>query len=266
MSKKIAFCGGGNMAEGIITRFVSEQIAAPNDITVCELRPERCDYLHNTYGVNAKTKVEAEYAEADLVVIALLPQLIPVVAPSIGKLLREDSLVLSIAAGVSLEVLETALGEKTRIARTIPNTLGATGTGYSCLCFNANCDEADQELVRTALLSLGQVMDLQEHLFDAFSVFATAGPMWMYKLIEFMTDAGVHSGFNRQDAKDIVIKNMIGAGRILEMTGEHPAQRVDMMTSPGGVTIEGLKVLQDEGFASAIMKSVAAGVDKVKSF
>ena len=102
-------------------------------------------------------------------------------------------------------------------------------------------------------------------MFDLFQILGNVGPLWLYKTVEALTDAGVYVGFNRVDSRKIAIKNMLGVAGVLDITDEHPAVKVDQMASPGGVTIEALKVLQEEGFSTAIMNSVIAGVKKLKS-
>lgn len=266
MNNRIVFCGGGNMAEGILRQILAKQVTESEYVTVVELRQERCDYLKAQYEINAVTNPAEAYKQADLIILAVLPQFIENVCQTIEDQLRSDTVVMSIAAGVSLNRLQKALNETARISRVMPNTLSQSGSGYSAVCYNDRCSEEDTALVSEILEALGQTLLLPEEKFDSFSCFGTAGPLWMYKLIEAMTDAGVYVGYNRTDARNIVIRNMVGAATVLAQTGDHPVIRVDQMTSPGGVTIESLKVLQEEGFAKAVMDSVIAGVRKAESF
>lgn len=138
-----------------------------------------------------------------------------------------------ISIALCIETIAAAAGADKKIAGVMPNTLSLSGSGYSAVCLTENCSEDDAQMVD--------------------------------EMIEAMTDAGVYSGFARSDARDIVNRNMIGAATVLSMTGEHPVMKVDQMTSPGGTTIEALKVLQQEGFANAIMTFVDACVSKANS-
>lgn len=174
-------------------------------------------------------------------------------------------IMLGTSIALCIETIAAAAGADKKIARVMPNTLSLSGNGYSAVCLTENCSEDDAQIVDERLNALGQVMHIGENMFDTFTGFSCTGPLWIYKMIEAMTDAGVYSGFARADARDIVIRNMIGAATVLSMTGEHPAVKVDQMTSPGGTTIEALKVLQQEGFANAIMTSVDACVSKTNS-
>jgi len=263
MDKKIVFCGGGNMAEGILKELIRKNVALPENITVNEIIPARCDYLNKTYNITAAADVTEAVKSADLVIIAVTPVHISSVTKMLNPLIDEKTVVMSIAAGVPINKISEGLGSDRKIVRIMPNTLGQSSNGYSAACMNEFCDDKDKTLVTDVITSLGQIMFLKEDMFNAFTAFSNVGPLWCYKMIEALVDAGVYVGFSRTDARNIAIKNMIGAATVLDITGEHPAIKVDQMTSPGGVTIEALKVLQGEGFSTALMDSVIAGFDKV---
>lgn len=266
MEKKIVFCGGGNMAEGILRSILKAEVAEPELVTVSEPVEDRRVYLEETYGVMTEADASDEFETAEIIIIAVTPNIVPVVTKSLDGKITGRTMILSIAAGIPIAALEEQLGKDKKIARVIPNTLNQVKEGYSAYALNENCGEKEKEDVEEILGALGQVMPLKEDLFNAFSTFACAGPLWVYKEIEALINAGVYSGFSRQDARKIVLKNMQGAAKVLELTGEHPAVKVDQMTSPGGVTIEALKTLEDCAFDSAILKSVKAGIDKADTF
>ena len=265
MSKKIVFCGGGNMAEGVIRSLITKNIAAPADITVSERTEARCNYLNETYGVNAVIGAEETMKEADIAIIAVLPKIVPVVAKQLKELLKKDALIISIAAGVKIAEMEEMMGNDRKIARVMPNTLNKAGNGYSAVCLNDNVTAEEKEVVTSILNSLGQTMYLPETMFNEFTAYSCSGPMWLYQIADALIDAGVYSGFSRKDARQIVIKNMLGVALVLDETGAAPKAMVSAMCSPGGVTIEGYKTLVDMGFASSVMTSVADAVAKANS-
>ena len=119
-----------------------------------------------------------------------------------------------------------------------------------------------KQAVEAAIEALGPTMYISEDMFQPFASYGCAGPMWVLKLIEAMIDAGVQSGFSREDARAMVLENVEGTAKTLKITGDHPAARVDKMTSPGGITIEGVKKLEEDGFAGTVMASVEAAVNK----
>lgn len=265
MSKNIVFCGGGNMAEGIMGGLLSKGVATPEAVTVNELLPQRREYLAETYGVNAVADASAAIQDADLVLIAVNPHQVPSVTAVVKPLVKAGAIVLSIAAGVTLATLESQLGSDKKIVRVMPNTLIKAGNGYSAACVNGNLNDDDKAFITQLLDALGQTMYIREEMFNAFTPFSCSGPMWMYKMAEVMINAGVYIGFSRAEARGIVIRNMMGVAQTLEATGAHPAVKIDEMTSPGGVTIEAVKVLEEEGFAAALMNSVSIAVDKANA-
>ena len=265
MNKKIVFCGGGNMGEGIMRGLLDNKAAAKEDITISELNPERCNYLSKTYGVSALTDATKAMEEADMLIIAVNPPHVPAVTKILKPIIKDEAIVLSIAAGIEIGTLESQLGNDKKIVRIMPNTLIQSGNGYSAACLNSNIDDNDKEFITRILNALGQTMYIPESMFNTFTAFSCSGPLWLYKTAESLIDAGVYVGFGRMEARNIVLKNMLGVARILDATGAHPAVKVDEMTSPGGVTIEGQKVLEQEGLSAAFMKSVSAAVNKANS-
>ncbi|MGN0658189.1 MAG: pyrroline-5-carboxylate reductase [Emergencia sp.] len=262
MNSKVLFCGGGNMAEGILRSVLKKEVLKKEQVTVNDLNPERCAFLENTYGVKSAADGMEAMADADVVVIAVLPQIVSAVAENIRKYVRKDALIISIAAGVTIATLEKHLGEDRRIVRVMPNTIGQAANGHSAVKLNGNVDEEQKEFVEAFLGALGQIMYLDEAKFAEFTAYSCSGPMWLYLMADALIDAGVYAGFSRTEANEIVKKNLLGVAMILNDTGVTPKSRVDEMCSPGGVTIEGFKSLKENGFDYAVMESVNAAVQK----
>lgn len=265
MDKKIVFCGGGNMGELIMSALLKNEAAPKENVAVNELFPARCEYLNNTYGVKAAADVDAELKEADMVIIAVNPHQVESVTSKIKDMVKEGAIILSIAAGITVEKLENQLGSEKKILRVMPNTLTQVRNGHSAACVNKNITEEDKVFITEILNALGQTMYINENMFDTFTAYSCSGPLWFYKAVEALIDSGVYVGFSRNDARKIVVKNMLGVAQLLDQSDVHPVEKVEQMCSPGGVTIEGLKVLQDKGFTSDIMESVSAAVNKAKS-
>lgn len=265
MNKKMVFCGGGNMAEGIIRSLLKKGVCEAGDITVSDLNPDRCEYLKKQYGIAVAEDVREKMQTADLIIIAVLPKVVSAVAKTIKAAAGKDTLIMSIAAGVAISFLEEALGAEKKIVRVMPNTLSQSGNGHSAVCFNKHVEKEEQAFVTDILNALGQTMLLPEAMFDEFASYSCSGPMWLYQMADALIDAGVYAGFSRNGARKIVIKNMLGVAMVLDESGDEPKSRVSAMCSPGGITIEGYKSLLEEGFASAVMTSVDRAVKKAKS-
>lgn len=262
MNKKVVFCGGGNMAEGIIRGMLKNGIAK-EQITVNELRPERCAELTEKYGIVAVSDAKTAFTNVNIAVIAVLPKQVGSVAANLSTLVGKDVIFLSIAAGVSLEMLGKHLGKDRKIARVMPNTIGMTGHGYSGICLNPLIDQEEKADIVEVVNAIGKAMFLDESMFNQFTVLGPTGPLWVYKMIDAMINAGVYQGFSRTDAKNMALENMIGAALLLQMTGEDASQRVAEMCSPGGVTVEGFRALNKGGFDDIIMTSIDEAVKKV---
>jgi pyrroline-5-carboxylate reductase len=193
------------------------------------------------------------------------PPQVPSVTKVLKTLISPKAIIMSIAAGITIGTLENQIGNDKKVVRMMPNTLSQSGNGYSAVCINNNISREDKDFITKILDALGQTMYIQEEMFNTFTAFSCSGPLWIYKLVESLTDAGVYVGFTRAQARGIVLKNMLGVAHVLETTGAHPAVKVDEMTSPGGITIEAVKALEQGGYAAAVINSVGSAVNKANS-
>lgn len=265
MEKKIVFCGGGNMAEGIISGFINNGNVPAASITVKEPVDARRAYLTEKYGLGASADPAEEVKNADILIIAVVPKFVSDVTAYLAPLVNKDQLIISIAAATKIEKLAAVLGADKKIIRMTPNTMIATQSGYSAMCFNGNCTAQDKEIAKSYVQYLGQIQEISEDLFNAFTAYCNVGPLFCYQLMEALTDAGVYVGFPRVVAKDMAVKNLLGAAKLIDTTGLEPSAKTGMMTSPAGVTIESLRILKQTGFQASVMESVIAGFNKTNS-
>ncbi|MBQ9180095.1 MAG: pyrroline-5-carboxylate reductase [Firmicutes bacterium] len=262
---KIVFFGGGQMALGMLKGLIRDEVLPAENTVVCEKVAERRSFLEETLGVKTMEDAAPELTGADMAIIAVNPWQITSVTEMMKGKLEKETIVLSIASGSPIKLLEDELGSDKKIVRVLPNTMIEVKTGYSAVVPNDNITEADTEIINQFVSVLGQVMYIEEDMFQTFAAYSGPGPMWAFKFIEAMIDAGVNSGFTREDSRKMTLMNVKGAAEVLLATGEHPATRVDQMTSPGGLTIEGIKILEEQGFGGVIMDSVEAAVKKGNS-
>lgn len=264
---KIVFFGGGQMGTGIMKGLIAAGVVSAGQIVVSEINPERRNFLEKELGVRVMEDASGELSGSDetvtpdIAVIAVNPYQLESVTDIMKGKVQPETIVLSIASGTPIAAIEEQLGPELKIVRVLPNTMIEVKTGYSAVTPNANITEEDREKIGEFVSALGQIMYIKEDMFQAFSAYAGPGPMYAYKLIESMINAGVQTGFSREDSRKIVIQNIKGAAMTLEKTGDHPAARVDLMTSPAGITIDGLEVLEN-GFAGIVMESIKVCVDK----
>lgn len=252
------------MAEGIIRGMIQQNACNPETIEVYDILERRLDYLKETYQVHVVPDIMQAIVHSDILFIAVRPQDAQGVLKQIKNNNRNNALVISICAGVTLEQMEGVLDANARIARVMPNVLIEAKHGYSGVCVNRTVTDEDKKTLEQMFSALGQTLFIQENQFNAFTAFSCAGPAYIMHCIEGLIDAGVQSGFSRYDARNIVLENFIGSGHMLQMTDLHPFQQVDRMTSPAGVTIEGVSVLNENGLTGILMKAVKAALDRTK--
>ena len=257
-AKKIAFIGGGAMAEAIIKGILGGGLIAASDIYVGNRTQKRCDYLKATYGVQAMTDNKAAVAEADLVIFAVKPQVAPVaLTPEVVAAMKKSACVLSIMGSVSIQQLHV-YAPGFAVVRTMPNTPLAVGAGMTAIC----CDEAVTEAMRAdaaaIFSSCGQIEFVAEQAIEAITAISGCGPGYCFVIIDALADAGVRAGLPRALAIKLAAQTMAGSGKLCVESGLHPAQLRDQVTSPGGTTIAGIHALENHGVRGAFYDAVMA--------
>jgi len=261
---KILFIGAGNMSEAIIQGILNDKLAEPAAILVNNRTPNKMMRLGDVYGIGVCQNLQEGIEEAGIVIIGVKPQDMDAVLESISERVRDEAVVVSIAAGKNLEYIESRLSTGRKIIRVMPNTLVDAKKGFSALCCNKNVTEEEFEMVRSLFCSIGDTVVIKESLFDAFTGFSCSGPGYIYEFLEAMIDAGVYAGLTREDSSNFTLQNMIGACEMVIKRSEHPVVLKERMTSPGGVTISGLKALNERGFKGIVQNAVASAVEKSK--
>ena len=264
LEKKILFIGGGNMAEGIIRGQIKTETIAPDNIYVYEVLPKRAQYLKETYNINLVASIKEGIAQSQIILMAINPQDAIGVMSDIKAVANNKSLIVSICAGITLAIMKNNIGENYRIARVMPNVLIEAKIGYSGVCVNEHVHDSDKQDLEKLFAAIGQTMFINETLFDEFTAFSCAGPAYIMYFLTALIDAGVYIGFSRKDSLKIALANLIGSAKMVELTDQHPYQITDTMTSPAGVTIEGLKILSESKFHGVIMEAVSKATKRAK--
>ena len=260
LQQKIVFIGGGNMAEGMIKGFLLKGIFQPQEIRIFDILAERMEYLETTYQIKQASDLAVAVRGSSIILLAVGPQDFEKAASSIKDFITKEQLVVSICAGITIEKLMELFQEHKKFARIMPNTMIETGFGYSAVCTSAAVGDAEQVWLDTMLNALGRSLQIKESLFNAFTAYSCAGPAYVLYFLAAMIDAGVQSGFSRTDATAIASENLLAATTMVQQTGKHPYQITDTMTSPAGITIDGLQVLSEKGFHGIVMSSVKQAV------
>ena len=258
----LAVVGGGRMGGAIIGGLLDSGAVIAEQISVVEPTDERRVDLTAKYGVRC-VAVGADALPAQIVILAVKPQIIDSVVTDLGRLLA-DSLVVSIAAGVSCLRLEGMLPDATAVIRVMPNTPAMVGEGMSVVSGGTSATAKQVELVRALFATLGKSIELDERYQDAATAISGSGPAYFALVIDALARAGVRQGLPREIAQTLAVQTMLGTARLIDEGGMHPEALVDGVASPGGTTIAAVEVLEARAVRSAFAEAVAAAVHRAK--
>ena len=259
---KLAFIGGGTMAEAILRGVLDAQVAAPTDVAIGEPRPERRQFLSSEFGVQAHQGNLDAVKEADLLILAIKPQDLPVIFQELGERLRPEQAVVSIIAGAKMSTLSKGLSHES-IIRVMPNTPAQIGQGMSMWTCSRQVSDQHREFTRSIVSTVGKEIYVDDEKYmDMATALSASGPAYVFMIIEALIDAGVYVGLPRDIARTMALQTVYGSTQMVMETGRHPADLKDMVVSPGGTTAEGLQVLERAGVPAAIVDAVNAAFQK----
>lgn len=244
------------MAGALIKGVLHAGIVAPGAVLASDLKEERLEQLRALHGIRTTLDNESLAREADVLVLAVKPQVLDRVLTQLAPALRPTTLVVSVAAGVPLAALEARLPAGARVVRTMPNTPATALAGATALTAGTHANAADMETARALFQAVGQVVVLDESLLDAVTGLSGSGPAYVMLIIEALADGGVKVGLHRDTALLLAAQTVFGAAKLLLETGEHPGRLKDMVTSPGGTAIAGLHTLEAGALRKTLMDAV----------
>jgi pyrroline-5-carboxylate reductase len=256
--RRIGFLGAGNMAGALIRGLLHSETVTPAQIRASDVKEERLAELRQTYGIETSQDNEAIVAWSDLVVISVKPQIVDRILAPIAAGLREDAVVVSIAAGVPIEALEARLPETARVVRAMPNTAAIALAGATAIAPGTHATPDDLLVARALFEAVGRCAVLDESLLDAVTGLSGSGPAYVMLIIEALADGGVKVGLGRDTSLMLAAQTVYGAAKLQLETGEHPGRLKDMVTSPGGTAIAGLHTLEAGGLRTTLIDAVEA--------
>ena len=264
IDQPIAFLGAGNMALAMIEGLIRAGTDAKL-ITATIRRPEReVELRTRAPGINVTPDNVAAAKGAQIVVLAVKPQMFSKLIPQIASSIDDSKLVISIAAGVPTAALERQLGPKSRVVRSMPNTPALVGLGATALSAGSHATPGDLELASKIFQSVGITTVLDEGLLDAVTGLSGSGPAYVFLVIEALSDAGVKVGLSRHVALKLAAQTVLGSAKLLLETGMHPGHLKDQVTSPGGTAIAGLHTLEAGGLRTTLIDAVEAATERAK--
>lgn len=261
MESKVVFIGAGNMAEAIVSGMVAGDFCAPEKIIMTDIRPDRLSDLESEYLVSTSSD-NSVVKNAEIVVLSVKPQVMAEVLKEIAPVLQEETLLISIAAGISCSNIEAELEGERRVVRVMPNTPALIGQGAAAIAAGTHADEADLEVAEAILQCVGLTVRVEENDLDAVTALSGSGPAYVFYLLEAMLAAAEEFGLEKETARVLALQTVEGAARLMKDSGESAKTLRERVTSKGGTTEAAIHTLNDENVKGAVMKALKAAYDR----
>ncbi len=256
--KKIGMIGGGKMGGALIGGLIANRVVPASDITVSDIAPARLDELRDLYGVRTLSDNLKLCRECHIVILAVKPQSMDAVLRQISPELDKTKIVISIAAGIPIRFLEERLQKNVRVIRTMPNTPALVSAGISALAKGTNATDKDLAAARSIFDAVGSSVVVPEDLLDTVTGLSGSGPAYVFIMIEALSDGGVRMGLGRDIALELSARTIFGSAKLFLESRKHPGELKDMVTSPAGTTIAGIKALEEGKIRATLMAAVEA--------
>lgn len=263
MNKKIGFIGCGNMAKAMIKGIINSKLIKTENIYASALSENTLINAKNKFNINTTKDSREVVLKSDIIVIAVKPNIYDIVLNDIKDVI-DNKIIVTIAAGKTIDSIESIIGDDKKIIRTMPNTPALVNEGMSALCKNKNISDQDLRDIKSIFDSFGKSEVVDENLIHAVIGASGSSPAYVFMFIEAMADSCVSHGMSRDMAYKFTSQAVMGAAKMVLETNIHPGELKDMVCSPGGTTIEAVKALEEEGFRKSIIKAIDNCIDKSK--
>jgi pyrroline-5-carboxylate reductase len=262
--QKIGFIGAGNMAEALIKGLTGSRTVGPQQICAADPLADRLAFIQTTYGIHTAPDNQTLVQNAEVLVLAVKPQVAAEVLAVMAPFTGPDKLVISIVAGLTTAVMQKALAAGTRIIRTVPNTPVFVGEGMVALADDGPARPADYGVAASLFSPVARTASIPEKLMDAALGVSGSGPAYAFLMIEALSDGGVKMGLPRDIALTLAAQTLLGAAKMCLESGKHPGQLKDMVTSPAGTTIAALHRMEAAGVRAALIDAVEAAARRAE--
>jgi pyrroline-5-carboxylate reductase len=264
-NKTVGFIGTGNMGEALIHGLLHGHLCRPEQIICSDVRPERLKAIREASGVKGTSHNVEVVKQADIIILSVKPQIMKQVIEEITKYLDLSKLIISIAAGVPLETIESCAQKELKLVRVMPNICVSVREGASAIAAGKHIHKEDLMIAKAIFDSVGKSLFIEENLLDAVTGLSGSGPAYIFLMIDALADAGVKVGLSRSDSLILASQTVLGAAKMLIETGEHPGKLKDMVTSPGGTAIAGLHTLEEGGVRTTLINAVEVATQRSKA-
>jgi pyrroline-5-carboxylate reductase len=256
--KKIGIIGSGKMGSVLINGIVSCNLSSPRNITVSDVMKDCLDTVKKTYGVGVTGDNKKVVKDADIIILAVKPQIIAEVLEGIAGVYNTGKLIISIAAGITTQFIEEKLKKEARVIRVMPNTPALIGEGAAAITSGSRATDEDFAVAQYIFEAVGITVSVKEDLMDTVTGLSGSGPAYGFVIIDALASGGVNMGLSRDIALKLAAQTILGAAKLCLQGDKHPEELRDMVTSPGGTTIAGLKAMEDGKIRATLMSAVEA--------
>jgi pyrroline-5-carboxylate reductase len=261
-NKRVGFIGSGNMGEALVNGLLHGHLCRPEQIVCSDIRPEKLKVVRERYGVRGTSHNTEVVKQSDIILLAVKPQIMKPVVEEITKYLDLSKLIISIAAGVTLDAIESCAKKELKLIRVMSNICVSVREGVSAIAAGRHAQKEDLMMAKTIFDSVGKSLFIDEYLLDAVTGLSGSGPAYIFLIIDALADAGVKVGLSRDDALILSSQTVLGAAKMLIETGEHPGKLKDLVTSPGGTAIAGLHTLEEGGLRTTLINAVEVATQR----
>lgn len=265
MIKKVGFIGCGNMGSSMVGGLIKSGFLKSEEIIVSTKTEASSKKLRDEFKVATTLDSKTVAKESETIILAVKPNMYKSVVEEIKSELTEDKLIITIAAGISIENMEEWLGDDLKIIRTMPNTPALVGQAMSAVCPNKNVSEEELKYCINIFESFGECEVLEEKYFDGFIAVAGSSPAYVFMFIEAMADGAVKLGIPRAKAYKMAAQSVLGSAKMVLETGKHPGELKDMVCSPAGTTIDAVVKLEKLGFRNSVIQAMDKCAEKSKN-
>lgn len=264
MKYKLGIIGAGKIGEAILSGTFSKKLYAPGEVVLSVRTESHRKDLEDRLGVAATLDNRHVAANADIILVAVKPKALVDILNSIADCLSPGVLIISTVAGVSIDMIESRVPAFAGVIRAMPNLAVSVGEGMTVISCGKNASEAQVGKAEELFGSVGRVQKLEEQHMDAVTGLSGSGPAYIYIVIESLADGGVKMGLPRDAAIQMAAQTVLGAAKTVLVTGEHPAKLKDQVTTPAGVTIDGIMELEEGGLRVTLIKAVVKATERAR--
>ncbi len=261
-SQRVGFVGVGFMGEAILRGAIAEGGIRPENAWVTDVRADHAEAVAERHGAHVAASIGDLVHEVDWVVFSAKPQNLADILPELSAVMQPGQWVLSIAAGVSTDRLGSGLPDETPVVRVMPNLAASVGEAATAICAGAHAGDAHTGLAEALFGTVGRTVRVDEKLLDAVTGLSGSGPAFVFLAIEAMADAGVQLGLTFEQSCLLAAQTALGAAKVVQERGEHPAVLKTQVTSPGGTTAAGLQQLEAGSVRAAFAAAVRAAAER----